>query len=53
MAVKVGGIAWIKGPLYQLPESGISAEIRRHAEELAPIAPDVILAHGAGLWGST
>jgi hypothetical protein len=29
-----------------------AAEIRRHAAELAALAPDVILAHGAGAVGA-
>src|SRR5215467_15257843 len=27
---------------------GVAAEVRRHAAELAALAPDVILAHGSG-----
>jgi len=31
---------------------GIAAEVRRHAAELAALAPDVILAHGSGAVGA-
>ena len=31
--------------------SGNAAEIRRHAAELVALAPEVILADGAGRWG--